>query len=202
MRRRLFLFLAILGPGLISAIAGNDAGGTATYSVIGASFGYQMLWMLLFVAVGLAVIQEMCARMGVVTGKGLSDLIREEFGLRWTFFAMLVLLVANFAVTVAEFAGIAASFEIFGITRYLAIPIMALIIWGSIVRGSYKTIERVFIGICFIYFSYVISGIMAKPDWIQVARHTFVPSFHFTHNFILLLLLLLTQKLNLWQVKL
>ncbi|MFC1511368.1 divalent metal cation transporter, partial [Candidatus Margulisiibacteriota bacterium] len=139
--KRVGIFLAILGPGVIAAIAGNDAGGTATYSIVGARFGYHMLWMLLLVGISLVVIQEMCARMGVVTGKGLSDLIREEFGVRWTFFAMAILLVANIAVTISEFAGIAASLEIFGITRYFSVPLMCFIIWILMTRGSYKGVE-------------------------------------------------------------
>ncbi|MBU0572967.1 MAG: Nramp family divalent metal transporter, partial [Candidatus Margulisbacteria bacterium] len=142
--------MALLGPGVIAAIAGNDAGGTATYSIIGASFGFSMLWMLFLVGVCLVIVQEMVARMGVVTGKGLSDLIREEFGLRWTLLAMLILLVANIAVTISEFAGIAASLEIFGLSKYITLPIMGLFIWFLIVKGSYRTVERIFIAVCFI----------------------------------------------------
>ncbi|MEA3494174.1 MAG: Nramp family divalent metal transporter [Candidatus Margulisiibacteriota bacterium] len=196
--RRLWLFLLILGPGLIAAIAGNDAGGTATYSIVGANYGYHMLWMLLLVGISLIVIQEMCARMGVVTGKGLSDLIREEFGVRWTFFAMAILLVANIAVTISEFAGIAASLEIFGITRYLSVPVMVMLIWFLMTRGSYKGVERIFIAMCFIYVAYIFSGVMARPDWGLALRSTFTPSFSFDINFILIAIAMVGTTVTPW----
>lgn len=192
------MFLLILGPGLIAAIAGNDAGGTATYSIVGAKYGYHMLWMLILVGVSLIVIQEMCARMGVVTGKGLSDLIREEFGVRWTFFAMAILLVANIAVTISEFAGIAASLEIFGITRYISVPTMVMLIWFLMTRGSYKGVERIFIAMCFIYVSYIFSGIMAKPDWGLALRSTVTPSFSFDVNFILIAIAMVGTTVTPW----
>jgi len=192
------LFLAVLGPGVIAAIAGNDAGGTATYSVVGASYGYNMLWMLLLVGISLVVIQEMCARMGAVTGKGLSDLIREEFGVRWTLFAMLILLVANVAVTISEFAGIAASLEIFGITRYLSVPVVLAVIWFLMTRGSYRGVERVFIAMCFVYVAYIFSGFMAHPDWGQVIKHTFVPTFEFNMNFIMIAIAMVGTTVTPW----
>ncbi|MFH1347869.1 MAG: Nramp family divalent metal transporter [Candidatus Margulisiibacteriota bacterium] len=197
-RNRFWIFLLILGPGVISALAGNDAGGTATYSIVGARFGYHMLWMLILVGVSLVVIQEMCARMGVVTGKGLSDLIREEFGVRWTFFAMLILLIANIAVTISEFAGIAASLEIFGITRYLSVPVMVIIIWFLMTRGSYKGVERIFFVMCLIYFSYIFSGFMAKPDWAVVIKQSVVPSFKFDMNFILIAIAMIGTTVTPW----
>jgi len=190
--------LAILGPGVIAAIAGNDAGGTATYSIVGARYGYHMLWMLVLVGISLIVIQEMCARMGVITGKGLSDLIREEFGLRWTLFAMAVLLIANVAVTISEFAGIAASLEIFGITRYLTIPFMVVLIWFLMTRGTYKGVERIFIAMCFIYFAYIFSGFLARPDWELVFKHTFVPSFELDLNFILISIAMIGTTVTPW----
>ncbi|MFH1617245.1 MAG: Nramp family divalent metal transporter [Candidatus Margulisiibacteriota bacterium] len=190
--------MALLGPGVIAAIAGNDAGGTATYSIIGASFGFSMLWMLFLVGVCLVIVQEMVARMGVVTGKGLSDLIREEFGLRWTLLAMLILLVANIAVTISEFAGIAASLEIFGLSKYITLPIMGLFIWFLIVKGSYRTVERIFIAVCFIYFSYVFSGFMAKPEWASVAYHSFVPTFYLDRNFIILAIAMIGTTITPW----
>jgi len=196
--RRLWIFLLILGPGLIAAMAGNDAGGTATYSIVGARYGYHMLWMLLLVAVSLVVIQEMCARMGVVTGKGLSDLIREEFGVRWTFFAMAVLLVANIAVTISEFAGIAASLEIFGITRYLTVPFMAMLIWFLMTRGTYKGVERIFIAMCFVYVGYIFAGVLARPDWGLAARSMVVPSFQFDINFILVSIAMIGTTVTPW----
>ncbi|MFH1826277.1 MAG: Nramp family divalent metal transporter [bacterium] len=196
--KRMWIFLAILGPGVIAAIAGNDAGGTATYSIVGARFGYHMLWMLFLVGISLIVIQEMCARMGVVTGKGLSDLIREEFGVRWTFVVMLVLLVANIAVTISEFAGIAASLEIFNISRYVSVPLMVLIIWGLMTRGSYKGVERVFIAACFIYFTYIFSGILARPDWAVVFRNTVVPTFKFDHEFVMIAIAMIGTTVTPW----
>ncbi|MBU1026268.1 MAG: Nramp family divalent metal transporter [Candidatus Margulisbacteria bacterium] len=195
---RLWIFLAVLGPGIISALAGNDAGGTATYSIVGARFGYHMLWMLVLVGISLIVIQEMCARMGVVTGKGLSDLIREEFGLRWTFFAMLILLVANIAVTISEFAGIAASLEIFGITRYFSVPTMVLLIWFLMTRGSYKGVERIFIAMCLIYFAYIFSGFLAKPDWGFVFQQTATPHFSLDLNFILVSIAMIGTTVTPW----
>ncbi|KPJ69575.1 Mn transporter [candidate division WOR-1 bacterium DG_54_3] len=196
--KRIWIFLAILGPGVIAAIAGNDAGGTATYSIVGARYGYHMLWMLVLVGISLIVIQEMCARMGVITGKGLSDLIREEFGLRWTLFAMAVLLIANVAVTISEFAGIAASLEIFGITRYLTIPFMVVLIWFLMTRGTYKGVERIFIAMCFIYFAYIFSGFLARPDWELVFKHTFVPSFELDLNFILISIAMIGTTVTPW----
>ena len=190
--------MAILGPGIISALAGNDAGGTATYSIVGARFGFHMLWMLVLVGISLVVIQEMCARMGVITGKGLSDLIREEFGVRWTFFAMAVLLVANIAVTISEFAGIAASLEIFGITRYLSVPVMVLLIWFLMTRGSYKGVERIFIAMCLVYFAYIFSGFMARPDWGMVFKQTITPSFKFDMNFILVAIAMVGTTVTPW----
>lgn len=197
-KNRLWIFLLILGPGVISALAGNDAGGTATYSIVGARFGYHMLWMLILVGVSLVVIQEMCARMGVVTGKGLSDLIREEFGVRWTFFAMLILLIANIAVTISEFAGIAASLEIFGITRYFSVPTMVIIIWFLMTRGSYKGVERIFFAMCLIYFAYIFSGFMARPDWAVVFKQSVVPSFKFEMNFILIAIAMIGTTVTPW----
>ena len=196
--KKIGIILAIVGPGVIAAIAGNDAGGTATYSIVGARFGYHMLWLLLLVGIALVVIQEMCARMGVVTGKGLSDLIREEFGVRWTLFAMLILLIANVAVTISEFAGIAASLEIFGITRYLSVPIMAGVIWGLMTMGSYKAVERVFISICFIYFSYIFSGLLARPDWGLAFHSLVVPTFEFNFDFIVIAIAMVGTTIAPW----
>src|SRR3989338_9469004 len=158
--RRIWIFLAILGPGIITAAADNDAGGITTYSVAGAHFGYSLLWMLLITTFCLAVVQEICARMGAVTGKGLSDLIRENFGLRWTFFAMTVLFFSNIFTLIADFAGIAASMEIFGIHKWFSVPVMILIIWFTVLKGSYKFVERIFLVFCLVQFAYVFSGLM------------------------------------------
>ena len=179
-------FLAILGPGMVAANAGNDAGGIATYASVGATYGYEMLWMLALSTVSLIVVQEMCARMGAVTGKGLSELIREQFGPRWTVFAMLTLLVANGLTTISEFAGVAASFELVGISRYITVPISALIIWSLVTQGSYVKVERVFLVMTLAFFAYPISAVLAHPDWGEVARSTLIPSFQMNTEFIFL----------------
>ncbi|HUX85651.1 MAG TPA: Nramp family divalent metal transporter [Chloroflexota bacterium] len=171
-------FFAILGPGMVAATAGNDAGGIATYASVGASYGYDLLWMLALSTVSLIIVQEMCARMGAVTGKGLSELIREQFGPRWTVFAMLTLLLANGLTTVSEFAGIAASFELAGISRYFTVPISAMLIWWLVARGSYQKVERVALLMTLVFFAYPISAVLAHPDWGVVVQRTLIPSFH------------------------
>ena len=176
-RRGIFLFLAVMGPGIITAAADNDAGGITTYSVAGAKYGFQLLWVLLIITVVLAVVQEMSARMGAVTQKGLGELIREEFGVRWTLFALVALLIANLATTVAEFAGIAVSLSIFGIPKYVCVPLAAIGIWFLVVKGTFKTVERVFLFFALIFGSYVIAGFMAKPDWGQALGALVKPSF-------------------------
>ena len=184
LRRFPFLaFLAILGPGLVAANAGNDAGGIATYASVGASYGYDLLWIIVLITVSLIVVQEMCARMGAVTGKGLSELIREQFGPRWTVFAMLLLLIANGITTISEFAGIGASLELFGISRYISVPVCAALVWWLVTRGSYDRIERVFLVMTLAFFAYPISAILAQPDWGDVLRHTIVPTFHLDSAF-------------------
>lgn len=164
---KLALIFGIVGPGLITSFADNDAGGITTYSIAGARYGYSLLWMLLLITFVLAFFQEMVARLAAVTGKGLSDLIREEFGLRWTLFAMIVLLVANFTTTIADFAGIAASLEILGISKYVSVPVTALALWLLVVKGSYRFVERFFLIVALFFATYVIAGFMAKPDWGQ-----------------------------------
>ena len=159
------LIFGIVGPGLITSFADNDAGGITTYSIAGARYGYSLLWMLLLITFVLAFFQEMVARLAAVTGKGLSDLIREEFGLRWTLFAMIVLLVANFTTTIANFAGIAASLEILGVSKYISVPVTALALWLLVVKGSYRFVERFFLIVALFFAAYVIAGFMAKPDW-------------------------------------
>ena len=179
-RPRLFLYLSILGPGVITANAGNDAGGIATFASVGADHGYQLLWLLIPLTISLGVVQEMCARMGAVTGKGLADLIRERFGVRWTAFVMLALLIANGGVTISEFVGIAAAMELFGIARYISVPIAAVAIWWLVVRGSYQRIERVFLAMSLVFLGYVVSAFLAHPSWGTVARDMVQPSFDFT----------------------
>ncbi len=185
--RRLFLFLAVVGPGIITANVDNDAGGITTYSLAGASFGYKLLWSLIPITVALIVVQEMCARMGAVTGKGLADLIRERFGVKITFYAMLGLLLADLGNTISEFAGVAASMELFGVNKYISVPLGALLVWGLVVRGSYKSVERVFLLACGLYLCYVASGILAHPPWGEVMRDLVVPSFSLNSSYLTML---------------
>lgn len=168
--------LAIVGPGLITVNAGNDAGGISTFASIGAKYGYSMLWGLLLLTFALAIIQEMNARMAVVSGKGLSDLIREKFGVKWTFFAMIVLLIANFGVTLGDFAGVAASLELFGITKYISVPVVAILISYLVSHGSYNKVEKIFLMFSFAFFSYIFSAIIIKPDWPEVFKAVVSPS--------------------------
>jgi Mn2+/Fe2+ NRAMP family transporter len=175
-RRGLVAFLAVMGPGLIAGIAGNDAGGITTYSVMGAQSGLSLLWLFPVTIVVLAIVQEMAARLGVVTGQGLSDLIRDRFGVRPTAFAMAVLLVANVANTVAEFSGAAAALEIFGVSRYIVVPLVAVAIWALVIKASYRTVERVFLSVIVVFLAYIASAILAKPDWGLVGRSLVTPS--------------------------
>ncbi len=162
---RILFILAILGPGFITANVDNDAGGIYTYSLAGAQYGYTMLWTMLPITIALIVVQEMCARMGVVTGKGLSDLIREEFGLRLTFVVMVLLVIVNFGNVVAEFVGIASSLELFHLTRYLTVPACAVLVWLLVVKGNYKSVEKVFLTASAFYICYVLAGVLARPNW-------------------------------------
>jgi Mn2+/Fe2+ NRAMP family transporter len=185
-RRGLIAFLAVMGPGLIAGIAGNDAGGITTYSVMGARTGLTLLWVFPVTIVILAVVQEIVARLGVVTGQGLSDLIRDRFGVRWTVFAMAVLLVANLANTVAEFAGASAALEIFGIPRLIVVPVVAVGIWALVLFASYRTVERVFLAVALVFVTYIASAILAHPDWGEVGRAFVSPSLTFSPSILLL----------------
>src|SRR6202451_3419063 len=158
-RIRILLFLAVLGPGFITANVDNDSGGILTYSQAGAQFGYTLLWTMLPITLALIVVQEMCARMGVVTGKGLSDLIREEFGLRMTFFMMILLVIVNYGNVVAEFSGIAGSMQLFHISKYISVPICAALVWVLVVKGDYKSVEKVFLIASVFYIAYIIAGV-------------------------------------------
>ncbi|OLD22386.1 MAG: Mn transporter [Acidobacteria bacterium 13_1_40CM_3_65_5] len=169
---RLALVVAVVGPGFITANVDNDAGGIATYSVAGAQFGYTLLWTMIPITVALVIIQEMSSRMGAVTGKGLSDLIREEFGLRATFLLMLALVATNFGNVVSEFAGIASSFELFGVSKYIVVPLAAFVVWGIVVHGTYNSIEKVFLSASAFYVCYIVSGVLAHPDWKAAALST------------------------------
>ena len=179
--------LSFLGPGLIAANAGNDAGAVATWASVGALYGYEMLWVLVVITVSLCVVQEMCARMGAAAGKGLADLIREHFGVRGAAFAMLTLLVANALVTISEFAGIAAAGELLGIPKYVTVPLAAAGVWLLITRGSYAKVEKVFLVMSLAFFTYPIAAILAKPDWSAVAIHTVIPTVHVSATFFLLI---------------
>jgi NRAMP (natural resistance-associated macrophage protein)-like metal ion transporter len=178
-RRNFLIFLAVLGPGIITANVDNDAGGIYTYSVAGAHFGYTLLWSLIPITVALVVVQEMVARMGVVTGKGLADLIREEYGFRATFFLMALLLVADLGNTISEFAGLASGMSVFHVSRYVAVPLGALLVWVLVVQGTYRIVEKVFLAACVFYVAYVISGFLAHPDWKIALVSTVKPSLHF-----------------------
>src|SRR5213082_2153329 len=171
-RVRLALVFAAVGPGFITANVDNDAGGIATYSVAGAQFGYSLLWTMIPITIALVIIQEMSSRMGAVTGKGLSDLIREEFGLRATFVLMLALFVTNFFNIIGEFAGVASSFELFGVSKYIVVPLAAFVVWGIVVHGTYSTVEKVFLSASAFYVAYVVSGVLAHPDWKAAALST------------------------------
>jgi NRAMP (natural resistance-associated macrophage protein)-like metal ion transporter len=164
-RTRLILVFAVLGPGFITANVDNDAGGILTYSSAGAQFGYTLLWTMIPITLALIVVQEMCARMGVVTGKGLSDLIREEFGLRITFVIMILLVFVNFTNVVTEFSGIAGSMQLFHVTKYVSVPICSLIVWALVVKGDYKSVEKIFLIASVFYIAYIITGVLSGPDW-------------------------------------
>jgi NRAMP (natural resistance-associated macrophage protein)-like metal ion transporter len=183
---RLAMFFAIMGPGIITQNVDNDAGGITTYSLAGANFGYALLWTMIPVTIALYVIQEMASRLGAVTGKGLADLIREGFGVRTTVLVMLVLLAADFGNTLAEFSGLAAGGEIFGISKYLFVPIGAITVWLLVVQGTYRSTERIFLGASAFYVCYVVSGLLARPDWGVVLRASVVPSFSFRADYLLM----------------
>jgi len=197
-RYRVLAFLSILGPGFITANVDNDPGGILTYSQAGAKYGYALLWTLIPTTLALIVIQEMAARMGAVTGKGLSDLIREEFGLRATFFTMAVLSVADFGNIAAEFAGIASGMGVFGVTKYLAVPVGAVLVWMVIVKGRYKPVERMLLLFSLIYFTYPISAFLANPDWKLALHDTLVPQFHGDSQYITMIVGLIGTTITPW----
>jgi len=197
-RQKVLLFLAVMGPGLITANADNDAGGIATYAVAGAQEGYGLLWLLFLITFNLAVVQEMASRMGAVTGKGLADLIRERFGVKVTFISMVLLIVANLTCTIAEFAGVAASMELFGISRLISVPLAAVFVWFLVVKGNYKKVERVFLVFCLLYFTYVISGVLAHPPWGEVTAKMMVPSFRLDAGYINLAIALIGTTITPW----
>jgi NRAMP (natural resistance-associated macrophage protein)-like metal ion transporter len=173
--KQIVLFLGVIGPGIITANVDNDAGGITTYSLAGAHFGTRFLWTLLPITVALIVVQEMASRMGAVTGKGLADLIRENFGVKLTFYLMAALVLANYGNTVSEFAGVAASMELFGVPKFVSVPLVAVLIWLLVLRGTHRIVERVFLVACVFYFVYPVSAFLAHPDWKSVVHDTLVP---------------------------
>jgi NRAMP (natural resistance-associated macrophage protein)-like metal ion transporter len=178
------MFFALFGPGIITSNVDNDAGGITTYSLAGSEYGLSLLWTLIPITLALIVIQEMCARMGVVSGKGLSDLIRERFGARATFYLMIALFLTNLGNTISEFAGVAASLEIFGVSKYLSVPLSAFFVWWLVVKGSYKSVEKVFLVACLFYISYIVSGFLVNPRWEEIFDQFVTPTIHFTPDFL------------------
>ncbi len=181
---RFYAYLAVLGPGIIAASAGNEASGIATYSSAGAEYGYTLLWAFIPMTICFIVAQEMCVRMGVVTGQGLADLIREQFGVRWTALVMLALLIANTGIIIAEFVGIAQASELFGISRYITIPLTAIVVWWLVVKGTPKRVEQVFLLMSLIFLTYIASAFLAKPDWERVGIEFVTPSFSFETGYL------------------
>ncbi|MFI5103509.1 MAG: Nramp family divalent metal transporter, partial [Terriglobales bacterium] len=198
MKFRLIAFMAVFGPGFITANVDNDPGGILTYSQAGAKFGYTLLWTLIPITAALIVVQEMAARMGAVTGKGLADLIREEFGLRATFFVMLVLGLADFGNIMAEFAGLASGMGVFHVSKYLAVPVGAALVWFVVVRGTYKPVEKILILFSLIYFAYLISAVLANPNWHQAFRNTVVPTISRKSEYLVLLVGLVGTTIAPW----
>ncbi|MEO1783446.1 Nramp family divalent metal transporter [Thermodesulfobium sp. 4217-1] len=196
--KRILLFLAIMGPGIITANVDNDAGGIATYSIAGATTGYKLLWVLIPMTIALIVVQEMAARMGAVTRKGLADLIRENFGVKMTFLILIGILVADFGNTISEFAGIAASMEIFNISKYISIPICAIFVWWTVLKGSYRFVERIFLFACLIYLCYIPSAFMANPPWGEVARNMVTPHIEFSASFLSILIGFIGTTITPW----
>src|SRR5512136_1784532 len=177
--RTVGLFFMLMGPGIITSNVDNDAGGITTYSLAGAQFGLKLIWTLIPIMIALIVIQEMCARMGVVTGKGLSDLIREKFGAKITFYLMVGMFLTNMGNVISEFAGVAAGMEVFGVDKFIAVPLSAFLVWWMVVKGTYRVVEKVFLVACVFYISYVITGIIVKPDWDEVIRQFLHPQISF-----------------------
>jgi len=196
--KKAILFLTVMGPGIITANIDNDASGITTYSVVGARHGLSLLWTLIPTTIALIVVQEMVARMGVVTGKGLADLIREEFGVKAAFYMLLGLLIANFGNTVANFAGWAASMQILGFSKYAMVPIGAVAIWVLVVKGSYRIIENVLLVACLIFVGYIISGIMAKPDWAEVGKRLIVPDIQWDAEYLVLSIGIIGTTITPW----
>lgn len=197
-KARLALFFAVMGPGIVTAFADNDAGGIATYASAGAKYGYSLIFTMLISTVLLAIAQEISARTGAVTGRGLSDLIRENYGVKWTFFAMSVLLIANLGTTASEFSGIATSFEIFGVSKFISVPLMAFTVWWLVIKTDYGKMEKIFLFLCLSFFSYFISGIMSNPPWPHVLVQSITPTFSGTPAFILMAIGVIGTTITPW----
>lgn len=197
-KRNVLMFLSVLGPGFIVSMVDNDAGGIATYSAAGAKFGYSILWIVIPTAVLGFMVQEMNARMGIVTGKGLASLIREEFSFKLTALIMLAMLAANFTNTISEFAGIAAGSEMFGMPRYVAVPLAAVAIWWLVLKSNYKRVEKVFLLVILVFLAYIVSAFLAKPDWGEVAKGLFVPSGNLSTSFIVMVVTIIGTTVTPW----
>ncbi|MBW8878453.1 MAG: Nramp family divalent metal transporter [Acidobacteria bacterium] len=196
MRKRLWPYLLALGPGLLAASAGNDAGGIATYASAGASYGYGLLWAMVVVTICVGVVQEMSARMGAVTGKGFSDLVRETFSLRQTALILLTLLIANIGIIVSEFIGVAAAAELFGVSRYVAVPLAAVFVWLLVTRGSYGWVEKIFLFLTLAFLAYIGAAFLARPDWGRVLHETFAPRLHLEYGYLNLLIALIGTTIS------
>ena len=192
--------MAVIGPGIITSNVDNDAAGIATYSIAGAHHGYSLIWSLIPITAALILIQEMIARMGVVTGKGLSDLIRENFGVKITFYLLVTLIFANLGTTIAEFAGIAASLEIFHVSKYVSVPLGAFLVWTLVLKATYKSVEKVFLVACLVYATYIVSGFMAKPDWIAVKDSVLTPELELSSGGFAMLIALVGTTISPWML--
>ena len=197
-KKQILIFFAVLGPGFITAVVDNDSGGIYTYSQAGARWLYLPLWTLLPITIALIVTQEMCSRMGAVTGKGLSDLIREEFGLRMTFGIMLLLVMANLTNIMAEFAGVATALDLFGISKYISVPIAAVAVWFLAVKGNYRSIEKIFLFACVIYVTYIIAGVLVKPDWNEALIYSVKPTMMLDSGYITMLIAMVGTTIAPW----
>jgi Mn2+/Fe2+ NRAMP family transporter len=197
--KRFFLLLALIGPAIITSNIDNDAGGIAIYSIAGANYGYNMLWTLIPIVFLLIILQEMSSRTGIVTGKGLADLIRENYGVRTAFWVMVSLFITNLGNTAAEFSGWAASMELFNISKYISVPIGVFFVWFLVTKWNYSIFEKIFLGICFIYGTYIVSAFLAKPDWSEVARKTVMPNISWDANYLIMVVSIIGTSITPWQ---
>ena len=197
--RRFFLLLTLIGPAIITSNIDNDAGGIAIYSIAGANYGYNMLWTLIPIVFLLIILQEMSSRTGIITGKGLADLIRENYGVRTAFWVMAALFITNLGNTAAEFSGWAASMELFNISKYISVPVGVFFVWFLVTKWNYGIFEKIFLAICFIYGTYIISAFLAKPDWSEVARKTVMPQISWDANYLIMVVSIIGTSITPWQ---